>query len=386
MNLNELAKAGLERKLVEYPTGGALIEHPAEGLLLNFSSNDYLGLSRHPAVVAGAQVALLESGCSASASRLVSGSLELHRLLEVELATFLGFESSLVFGSGALANIGVIGSVVGRHDTVIADKLVHATILDGAILSRARLVRFRHNDLAHLRNLLESHGKSSNGRCLVITESVFSMDGDLAPLVEIVALCREFGAMLMVDEAHAIGVFGPSGKGLVSELGLTSQIDLLTGTFSKSLASYGGFVACTAELRRLILNSARTLIYSTGLPPASTGAALAALRLIANTPEWGGPLLNRAKALRSSIATLGFDIGQSASQIIPVLLSDNKQALEYMASLRAQQIIAVAIRPPTVVIPRLRLSLSRLHQPEHVRQLTTALQMLAPLADSLRKM
>ena len=194
MNLNELAKAGLERKLVEYPSGGALIEHPAEGLLLNFSSNDYLGLSRHPAVVAGAQVALLESGCSASASRLVSGSLELHRLLEVELATFLGFESSLVFGSGALANIGVIGSVVGRHDTVIADKLVHATILDGAILSRARLVRFRHNDLAHLRNLLESHGKSSNGRCLVITESVFSMDGDLAPLVEIVALCREFGA------------------------------------------------------------------------------------------------------------------------------------------------------------------------------------------------
>ncbi len=348
--LEELRRAQRFRRAVTPPPG-----------LLNFSSNDYLNLAQHPDVIAAAERALHAAGAGATASRLVSGTLPLHEELEARLARLKGYPAALLFGSGYLANLGILGALVGRGDTVFADRLAHASLMDAALLSRAELCRFRHNDTQHLDELLQKH--SGAGRKLVVTESVFSMDGDVAPLPELAAVAERHGALLLVDEAHATGVFGPGGSGLIREHQLESKVNLSMGTLSKALGGYGGFVACSTAMRALLINRARAFIYTTAPPPAAVGAALGALDVLEKNPGWGAELLRHAAAFRDQLRAAGFDVMQSASQIIPIQVGANARALEVADKLRAAGLLAIAIRPPTVPegTARLRLSITRAH-------------------------
>lgn len=343
------------RALTVFESAGA---HIALGgrTLLNFSSNDYLGLARHPDVVAGAAEALRRFGAGATASRLVCGTLRCHADLESELALFKGYPAALAFSSGYAANVGAISAVVGRNDIVFADKLAHASLVDGAVLSRAKVRRFRHNDASHLERLLRDAAQSS--RKLVVTESVFSMDGDLAPLAELAEVARRHGAMLLVDEAHAIGVFGEHGEGLVGLHGLQGSIQLLVGTLSKALGAGGGFVACSAAMREWLINKARSFVYSTALTPAAAGAAAAAVRLLRGRNHPGADVLAAAAAFRDRLRAAGLDVGASASQIVPVVIGGNEQALRISERLLADGILVPAIRPPTVPANSARLRFS----------------------------
>ncbi len=348
-----------ERRTRVFPAAGGKI--PLDGReFLNFSCNDYLGLSKHPRLITVAKQTLDEYGAGATASRLVTGTLPAHEELEQRLAEFKGYPSALVFGSGFLTNAGVIPSLVGRDDTVIADKLAHASVIDAITLSRATLVRYRHNDVQHLEDLLR---KNTGGRRLVVTESVFSMDGDLAPLPEIAAAAARHGAMLMVDEAHATGVFGTCGSGLVRKHHLEASVNVSMGTLSKALGSYGGFAACSVRMRELLVNRARAFIYTTALPPSVIASSIAALEILQAAPEMGAELLRRADAFRKRLKEAGLDTLRSASQIIPVIVGENAKALALAERLRKDGILAVAIRPPTVPqgSARLRLSITLDH-------------------------
>lgn len=351
----------LERQLTEYAGVGGRIEVDGR-TLLNFASNDYLNLSTHPAVVAGAAQALKTYGAGAAASRLVVGTLPVHTELEEKLARFKDYPSALVFGSGYMTNAGVISSVVGRGDTVYADRLVHASVLDAIVLSHAALKRFRHNDADHLASLLSK--TPASGRRLIVTESVFSMDGDIAPLPAIAEAATRHDALLMVDEAHATGVFGRKAAGLVGELGLTGVVHLSMGTLSKALGSYGGFVACSKVLKQFLVNHARAFIYTTAPSPASVSAAVAALNVVQSRPEMGSELLSRAATFREQLQSAGLDTMESESQIVPVLIGSNEKALALAARLRQEGILTIAIRPPTVPTgtARLRLSLTLGHE------------------------
>lgn len=376
--LEQLRQAGLERQLREIPLPGA---RPGESApLLNFASNDYLGLCRAPELVAAAQDAAARWGAGAAASRLVTGTLPVHTLLENRLAVLKGYPAALLFGSGYMANLGIIAAIAGRRDWVVADKLAHASILDAAMLSRAELRRFRHNDPGHLAAILRE--RPAGTRCLVVTESVFSMEGDCAPLAEIAAACAGHDALLMVDEAHATGVFGPGGAGLAAALDLNGAINISMGTLSKALGSYGGFCACSAGLRDLLVNRARALIFSTAPPPPAAGAALAALDFLSAHPNAGQELLARAATFRARLQAAGFDTGASNSQIVPVLLGDNQRALDTAAALRRRGILAPAIRPPTVPAgsARIRFSVTLAHTPADLERAAAALAESVPPA------
>ncbi|MFH0953511.1 MAG: 8-amino-7-oxononanoate synthase [Verrucomicrobiota bacterium] len=355
-----LREKGLERKLQVYPESGGRVRL-GDRTYLNFSSNDYLDLTHHPRVLAAAEDAVRRFGAGSGASRLVTGTLPIHEELEQRLAGFKGYPAALVFGSGYLANTGTISSLVGRGDAVFADKLCHASILDAITLSRAKLIRFQHNDPQHLEELLRK--RQAAGRRLVVTESVFSMDGDLAPLPELCALAEKHDAMIMVDEAHATGVFGPRGSGLLREHHLESAVNVSMGTLSKAMGGYGGFVACSTALRDLLVNRARGLIYTTALPPAAAGAALGALDVLGQETDLGERLLLRAAFFRKHLAAAGLDTMQSASQIIPLLVGNNAKTLALSQRLREQGLLAAAIRPPTVPAgtARLRLSVTLAH-------------------------
>jgi 8-amino-7-oxononanoate synthase len=250
----------------------------------------------------------------------------------------------------------------------VADRLCHASIVDAALLSRAAVHRFRHNDVEHLERLLA--GPASRGACLVVTESVFSMDGDCAPLEDIARAAHARGAMLLVDEAHATGIFGPAGSGLVREAGLQSSVTVCMATLSKAFGGYGGFVTCSESLRAWLINSARSFIYSTARGPAVGARALAAVRFVREHPELGPELLRRADILRNRLHEAGLDTGRSASAIIPVMVGDNRRTLGLSERLRASGILAIAIRPPTVPegTARLRLSVTRAHTVEDIER------------------
>ena len=355
-----LREEHLERQVTPLPrSGGTFVQNGRAWL--NFSSNDYLDLAHHPAVIDAAVAALQDAGAGATASRLVTGTLAIHEELERQLAAFKGYPAALSFSSGYLTNAGTIPALVGRDDVVFADRLSHASLLDAITLSRAALRRFRHNDAAHLDELLKRRG--NRGRKLVVTESVFSMDGDLAPLPEIAAVAARHGAMLLVDEAHATGVFGPGGAGLVREHRLEESVNVSMGTLSKALGGSGGFVACSRRLRNLLINRARAFIYTTAPPPSVPGAALGALSVLAKNPGLGSKLLRRAAGLRAALDRAGLDTMGSRSQIIPVRIGDSERALSLAARLRRHGILAVAIRPPTVPAgtARLRLSVTLAH-------------------------
>lgn len=346
----------------------------AEGrTFLNFSTNDYLGLSRHPEIMAAASRAALEYGAGAGASRLVTGTRPVHVELEQAVARLKGYPAARVFGSGMMVATGVIPALFDGSCEVFADRLSHACLLDGCLLSGARLRRFRHNDAEHLGQLLANAEPDS--RKLVVTESVFSMDGDVAPLSDIASVSTAAGADLMVDEAHATGVWGPGGAGFVSELGLQAQVSLSMGTFSKALGSQGGFICCSELYADWFIHAARTYIFTTAPAPAVAGASLAAVQLLQREPGLGQAVRQSADRLRLRLTELGFHIGASRTQIIPVHVGDNEAALRIARSLRSRDILAPAIRPPTVPegTARIRLGVCLDHSQEDLDRLVAAL-------------
>ncbi len=371
--LNEARAQGLERTAHAYPETGGKIKIDGQEVL-NFASNDYLDLAHHCHVMDCARKALDQYGIGSTASRLVTGTLPIHEELEERLAKEKGFEAALVFGSGYMANVGTIPALAGRNDIIFADKLVHASMIDACKLSGAKLVRFAHNDPTALKKRLEQF-PATNNRRLIITESIFSMDGDIAPLTEIAALAAQHGAMLMIDEAHASGTFGPHGSGLIREHELENSVTVSMGTMSKAFAGYGGFIACSEILRNLLINSARAFIYATAPPPSVIGAALGIMDVLESSPRLGVILQANADSFRSLLHTAGLDTLQSQSQIIPIMIGDNEKAVAISNKLREQGIIAAAIRPPTVPIgsARLRLSVTLAH---HIDDLEYAAKLI----------
>jgi len=372
-DLEKLASQNLRRSLtaVEETLPGGRVRVGGR-VLLNLSSNDYLGLSQDPRLIDAAKDAAARWGVGAGASRLVVGHLALHEEVEARLVAFKGTEAAVIFSTGYMANLGAISALVGPDDTVFCDRLNHASIYDGIKLSGANLARFPHGDLDRLEALLQ---KTGTGRRLIVTDSVFSVDGDLAPLQGLVELRDRYGAMLMVDEAHATGVLGPHGAGLAKALGLTHRIDVHMGTFSKALGSLGGYVAGDLRLIEYLHNRARSFIYSTAMPPPVLGAIAAALNIVVQEPERRRYLLSEAQSFRQILTQAGFDILGSETQIIPVLVGDNAPTLSLAARLREHGLMAVALRPPTVPPgrSRVRFSLSAAHSPEDLAAARTAI-------------
>ena len=379
--LDDLRAAGLfrEMRVIDTPPGPRVGLGGREVLLL--CSNDYLGLAEHPAVRASAARAADRWGAGVGASRLVSGNNALHRRLEQELAEFKGYEACVVFGSGFLANAVVIPTLAGRGDVILSDALNHASIVDGCRQSRAETIVYEHCDL----DALAAGFRRARGRpALVVTDAVFSMDGDLAPLEGIVDLARRYGARVVVDEAHATGVVGPGGRGLVSALSLEREVDVLVGTLSKALGSYGAFVCCTRDIAELIVNRTRTLIFSTGLPPPSVEAASAALHVLRTEPELVERLRRNAGALRDELSLCGFPVALSEMPIVPLVLGDPHAAMAMSEAALSEGVYAQAIRPPTVPegTSRLRLVAMATHTEDDLRR---SARLLAALAGTQSK-
>ncbi len=288
--------------------------------LIMIGSNNYLGLTTHPKVRQAAIEATRRYGTSCTGSRFLNGTLELHLELERRLAEFVGTEAALVFSTGYQTNVGTISALVGRGDFVVTDKEDHASIVDGCRLAFGEMRRFRHNDMAHLEHVLA--GLPEDAGKLVVVDGVFSMGGDIAPLPEIVSLCRKYGARLMVDDAHAMGVLG-EGRGTAAYFGLTDQVDLTMGTFSKSFASLGGFIAGAEDVIHYIQHHARSLIFSASMPPANVAAALAALEVMQEEPERIARVNRIGERMRAGFRQLGFNVGASETPIIPVIIGDD---------------------------------------------------------------
>ncbi|MFP3866648.1 MAG: 8-amino-7-oxononanoate synthase [Desulfobacteraceae bacterium] len=332
--------------------------------LLNLSSNDYLGLALDERLIAAAQQATARWGTGSTASRLIVGNYALHAEVEAQVAAFKGTARAVLFNTGYMANVGIIAALMGRGDVILSDRLNHASIIDGIRLSGATFYRFPHRDLNRLQELLEKTAGVKNR--LLITDTVFSVDGDLAPLQELVELKNRYGVWLMVDEAHATGIWGAQGAGLAEAQGVAEEIEIHMGTFSKALGSFGAYVAGEDSLIDYLYNRARSFIYSTALPPPVLGAIQAALHIVAQEPERRQRLLRQAAQFREKLQAAGFNTLNSETQIVPLLVGDNQLALEFADRLRQAGIMAVAIRPPTVPPggTRIRFSLGANHAPE----------------------
>jgi 8-amino-7-oxononanoate synthase len=343
--LEELRDRGLYRhlRLVEGPQGPSVTLDGRSVLLL--CSNNYLGLADRAEVREAAAEAALQWGAGSGASRLISGNMEPHRALERRLAAFEGYESALLFGSGYLANSGVIAALAGRGEVVFSDELNHASIVDGCRLSRAETFVYRHGDVEHLSwGLRRARGRGS----LIVTDGVFSMDGDIAPLPQLLELARRHGARLMVDEAHATGAVGPGGRGSVSAAGLSGEVDVVVGTLGKALGSYGAYVCADAELVDLLVNSARSFIFSTAPPPSASAAAAAALAILETEPGLVDKLQANAALLRRSLAAGGLEAGPSTTQVVPVHVGGAEATMELCELALEKGVFAQGIRPPTV--------------------------------------
>jgi 8-amino-7-oxononanoate synthase len=366
--LEELERLGLSRRLrlISGPQGPRVLLEGRPVLLL--CSNNYLGLADHPRVREAAAEAAMRWGVGAGASRLVSGTMTVHRRLEERLAAFKGTESCVLFGSGYLANLGAIGAFAGPGDTVFSDELNHASIVDGCRASRARVHVYRHLDTEHLAWSLRRHG--GDGRRLVATDSVFSMDGDLAPLEEIVELAHAHRARVLVDEAHATGAVGPGGRGAVAQAGLEGEVDVLIGTLGKALGSYGAYVCATEEVVRYLVNTARPLIFSTAPAPPAAAGALAALELVEERPHRVERLRSHARTLRRALAAEGFPVHDGDMHIVPLLVGDERNAVALCQGAVERGVFAQAIRPPSVPAgtARLRLTAMASHTPAELRR------------------
>jgi 8-amino-7-oxononanoate synthase len=340
---------------------------------INFGANDYLGLAADPRLAAAAQRAALQEGWGAGASPLVTGRSNSHAELEQRLAEFEGTEAALVFTSGFAANCGTVAAVVGAEDAIYADAKNHASLIDGCRLSRAEVHVYRHNDVDHLAELLRD--ASRYRRRLIVTDSLFSMDGDFVPLVQLAELAEKHHAMLMVDEAHATGVFGAHGRGVAELLGVESGVHIRIGTLSKALGSVGGFVAGRHSLIDWLVNRARSYVFSTEFPPAVAAAAVAALQIVRDEPQRRQALLARANTLREQLTRQGWNLGRSASQIIPLYIGEPQRTVQLAETLRQQGLFVPGIRPPSVPTGEslLRISLSWAHMPAMLDQLCAAL-------------
>jgi 8-amino-7-oxononanoate synthase len=353
--LQELERLGLARRLrlVSGPQGPTVLLDGKPVLLL--CSNNYLGLADHPRIREAAADAAMRWGVGAGASRLVSGTMTIHGRLEERLATFEGSEACVLFGSGYLANLGVLGALAGRGDAIFSDELNHASIIDGCRLSRAEVVVYRHRDVEHLDWSLRQH---TGERRVIVTDSVFSMDGDVAPLEQIVALADLHGARLVVDEAHATGNLGAGGRGAVAEAGLEGEVDVIVGTLGKAFGSYGAYACASAEIVRFLVNTARPLIFSTAPSPPAVAAALAALDLLQERPHRVQRLRSNARVLRRALAAEGFPVADTEMHIVPLIVGDERMAMRMCQEAIAQGAFAQAIRPPTVASGASRLRLT----------------------------
>jgi 8-amino-7-oxononanoate synthase len=335
--------------------------------LVMLGSNNYLGLTTHPHVREKAAWALEKFGPSCTGSRLLNGNFNIHEELEERLAAFVGKGATLVFSTGFQTNLGTISALIGRHDTVVIDKDDHASIYDGCKLSYGKTVRYEHNDMASLRKVLASTD-SNGGGVMVVTDGVFSMEGDIAPLPEMVAICKEFGARLMVDDAHASGVLGPRGEGTSAHFGVTDDVDLIMGTFSKSFASLGGFIAGDANVIDYIRHNSRPFIFSAAMAPASVGACLGALDIMETEPEHRENLWKTVQRMQSEYRRMGFDTGTSETPVIPIILGDEMLVYAFWRSLLDAGVFVNPVRPPAVPAGRalLRTSYMATHTEEQM--------------------
>jgi glycine C-acetyltransferase/8-amino-7-oxononanoate synthase len=364
--LAELESSGLRRRLrlIEGPQGPRVLLDGRPVLLL--CSNNYLGLANHPRLREAAADAALRLGTSAGASRLISGSMSIHAELEAKLAEFEGTGAALLFGSGYLANTGAIAALARRGEAVFSDELNHASIIDGCRLAGAETFVYRHADTEHLEwGMRRARGRAA----LIVTDGVFSMDGDLAPLAELAVLARRHGCRLMVDEAHATGCIGPGGRGSVAAAGLVGEVDVIVGTLGKALGGYGAYVCGSHELADFLVNSARPFIFSTAPPPPVVATASAALDLLVERPDRVERLRANSAALRDGLRAEGLDPIGAETQIVPLVVGEADDAMAVCERLLDQGVFAQAIRPPTVPAGtcRLRLTAMATHRSDELR-------------------
>jgi 8-amino-7-oxononanoate synthase len=377
--LDELKALGLHRRtrLVSGPQGPHVLLDGKPVLLL--CSSNYLGLADHPRVREAAADAAMRWGVGTGGSRLVAGTMTIHRRLEDRLAAFMGRQSALLFGSGYLANTGTVAALARPGDVVFSDRLNHASLVDGCRLSGADVFVYDHGDAEHLAwGIREADDRGT----LIVTDSVFSMEGDVAPLQEIVELAQHHGLRTVVNDAHGTGALGPGGRGALAEAGLEDQVDVIIGTLGKALGSYGAFVACDHQMTRYLLNAARTFIFSTALPPPAVAGALAALDLLEEKPRRVAKLTANAAVLRTGLIREGFDVGDSCTQIVPLIVGDAELAVRMCDAALTRGVFAQAIRPPAIpaMTARLRLAVMATHREE---ELVEATRTLAAVARSL---
>ncbi len=362
--LAALESKGLTRALksVDGPQGCRIVVDGKE--VLNLCSNNYLGLAGDARLRDAAVDAIADEGLGSGASRLICGNMKSHQELEKRIAEFKGTDGCLVFSTGYMANIGVISSLFDRGDLILADKLNHASIIDGILLSGADFKRYPHGDMIALEDLLKK--SESYKKRAIITESVFSMDGDIAPLDKIVDLAQKYGCMIMVDEAHAFGILGKKGKGAIEHFGLEGKIDIQMGTLSKAAGSFGAYVCGSRELIEFLINKARSFVYTTAMPPAICAASMKAIEIIASEPNRRERLWENTNYILKGLRDIGFDTLESETPIIPVLTKDPKLTVEFSRRLFVEGIFVQAIRPPTVPVntARLRVTVMATHSRE----------------------
>jgi glycine C-acetyltransferase/8-amino-7-oxononanoate synthase len=380
--LGEIRDQGLYRRMrmISGPQGPRVLLDGRPVLLL--CSNNYLGLADHPRVREAAAEAAMRYGAGAGASRLVSGNMRIHRRLEERLADFKGYESALLFGSGFLANTGVIQALAKPGEVVFSDALNHASIVDGCRLAGAETFVYDHADMDHLAwGLREAEGRGS----LIVTDGVFSMDGDVAPLTEIVELARRFDARVMVDDAHGTGTTGPDGRGSVAAAGLEDEVDVLVGTLGKALGSYGAFVCCDSAMAKYLVNTARTLIFSTALAPPQVAAAMAALELLREEPRRVERVQRNSRILRDALGEHGLPTVGGDTPVVPVIVGDADAAVAASERALERGVFAQAIRPPTVPVgsSRLRLTVMASHTKSELRDAAKVIVKAVP--ESARK-
>lgn len=377
-DLAHIRDKNLFRALTEIGTGQSPEITVGGKSYILLASNSYLGLSLDPAVVEAARLALDKYGTGSGGSRLVSGSTDLHSELEERIASFKSTESAIVFSSGYLANIGTISSLVGEGDIVYSDELNHASIIDGCRLSRADVRIYNHLDYGRLESLLASD-REKKGKRLIVTDTVFSMDGDLASLPALVGLSERFGCMLMVDEAHATGVLGERGSGATEHFGVEDDTPVVMGTLSKAIGSLGGYIAGSRSLIEFIRNRVRSYIFDTSLPAASLAASIAAIDIIEKEPRRREHLWRLIDTFKSGMGEIGLTVFPSDSAIVPVLVGEAGPALEFAAALRESGVYTPAVRPPSVPEGkcRIRATLMAAHTEEHVGLVLSAFKSAA---------
>ena len=371
--LKKIKRAGLYRELnIVEGSQGTHIEIKGK-TYLSFCSNNYLGLANNPLVIKAVKDAVEKYGWGTGASRLVSGNMRMHKALEGEISRFKEKEASIVFLTGYMANIGTISSLVSKGDLVICDKLNHASIIDGCRLSGADFRVYPHCDMEKLENILKKSTKYPHK--LIVTDTVFSMDGDIAPLPDIVRIAHKYKAMVMVDEAHGTGVFGKKGRGVVEHFNLSKKVSIVMGTLSKAVGSLGGYVSGDADLINFLRNKARPFMYTTALPPAVCAASITGIKLIRKNPSLRKSLWNNVRYLKEKLDLLNLNVIPSESPIIPILIGDAKKAVDVSKILYKNGILIPAIRPPTVPArsSRLRMTVMSTHTKKDLEKLLDVL-------------